>query len=71
MGLPEHAAAVQEGIGMFPNPYPRHLDARRDFMLSQGDAFDEALYALTSIVDDGAMHAAMLRIAREANILPR
>ena len=71
MGLPDHADAVQQGIDLFPAPYPRDLEARRDFMLAQGDAFDDALYELTYIVDDGLIRDAMIRIAAEADILPR
>lgn len=71
MGLPAHAKAVQQGINMFPDPYPRDVSARRDFMLAQDEDFDEALYALTYIVDDGAMHEAMIELAHEAGIMPR
>ncbi|MFB9952484.1 DUF4375 domain-containing protein [Rhizobium puerariae] len=70
-GLETHADAVQKGIDMFPSPYPRELNRRRDFMARQGDAFDEALYELTGPVDDGAMHDAMIRVAKEADILPK
>ena len=71
MGLPDHADAVRQGIDLFPAPYPRDLETRRDFMLAQGDAFDDTLYELTYIVDDGMIRDAMIRIAAEADILPR
>ncbi|MFY9290563.1 MAG: DUF4375 domain-containing protein [Methylorubrum rhodinum] len=71
MNLPDHAAAVERGIAMFPKPYPRETDARRAFMGKQDEAFDDALANLTGDVDDGAMHAAMIATARAADILPK
>jgi hypothetical protein len=70
MGLPKHAAAVEKGIDMFPVPYPRDTEKRRDIMEKRGDALRDALVALTGDVDDGAMEPAMIRTAREAGILP-
>ncbi|MBB5759779.1 hypothetical protein HNR00_004513 [Methylorubrum rhodinum] len=71
MNLPDHAAAVERGIAMFPKPYPRETEARRAFMGKQDEAFDDALANLTGDVDDGAMHAAMIATARAADILPK
>ena len=71
MNLPEHAAAVERGIAMFPEPYPRDTPVRRAFMAQQNEAFDDALAYLTGDVDDGAMHAAMIATARAADILPK
>jgi len=71
MGLKAHAAAVQKGIDMFPKPYPRDLDARREFMSRQSQALADALDALTGVVDDGAIRPAMLKQAQDADILPK
>ena len=71
MNLPKHAAAVERGIAMFPTPYPRDTEKRRAFMGSQNEAFDNRLGDLTSDVDDGAMHEAMIATARAADILPK
>jgi hypothetical protein len=40
-------------------------------MSGKGEDFDNALYDLTGAVDDGAMHAAMIRVAREKGVLPQ
>ncbi len=69
--LTEQAQAIQKGIDMFPSPYPRDLNQRRNFMAGKGDDFDNALYDLTGPVDDGAMHEAMIRLADQAGILPK
>ncbi len=70
-GLSKHAAAVHKGIAMFPTPYPRDLEKRRNFMATKGEDFDNALYELTGPVDDGAMSDAMIRVAKENDILPK
>ncbi len=70
-GLTDQAAAVKKGMDMFPSPYPRDLTERREFMGKQGEDFDNTLYDLTGPVDDGAMHEAMIRVAREKGILPQ
>ncbi|MDP9836169.1 hypothetical protein J2T09_000911 [Neorhizobium huautlense] len=70
-GLTKHAEAVRKGIAMFPTPYPRDIEERRNFMATKGEDFDAALYELTGPVDDGAMSEAMIRIARENDILPK
>lgn len=70
-GLTQQAEAVRRGISMFPTPYPRDLEERRNFMATKGEDFDTALYELTGPVDDGAMHEAMIRIARENDIIPK
>lgn len=71
MRLPKHAFAVWRGIHMFPEPYPRDTEARRDVMLAGGDDLSDALEELTYEVDDGAMEPAMIRLARETGILPQ
>jgi hypothetical protein len=71
MGLSKHAEAVQEAIALFPRPYPRDLARRRDFMLAQGEDFAQRLEEITEVVDDGAIRQAMIRTAREADILPK
>jgi hypothetical protein len=76
LGLEAHAAAVSRGVASFGDPYPVDLAARRarfhpppSPLDSRG--LDEHLDALTGEVDDGAIHAAMLRAAKDADILPR
>lgn len=71
MDLPRHSAAVERGMALFPTPYPRDTQKRRGFMASKGAHFDNLLYELTGDVDDGEMNRAMIRLARDANILPR
>lgn len=70
MRLPKHAFAVWHGIHMFPEPYPRDLEARRDILLAGGEGLSDALAELTYEVDDGAMESAMIRLARDAGVLP-
>ncbi len=72
VGLDKHASAVQRGIEMFPQPYPRDTTQRRERHFSRSwSAFDDKLEQLTAEVDDGSMHGAMLKIARDADILPK
>ena len=71
MGLADHADAMQAGVDLFPTPYPRDREARRDFMLAQDDAFDNALLGLADTIDTTTIRDAMIRTAAEADILPR
>ena len=71
IGLPDHAAGIREGMALFPAPYPRDTDARRDVMAGFSEAKDEALYALTVWADDGQVSAAMQRLATEAGLMPQ
>jgi hypothetical protein len=71
IGLPDHAAGIREGMAMFPTPYPRDTDARRDVMAGFTEAEDEALYALTIWADDGQVGDAMVRLATEAGLMPQ
>jgi hypothetical protein len=71
LGLKADAEAVRKAIDMFPKPYPRDLAARRDFMSRKGEAFAEALDALTGAVDDGSIRPALLKQAQDAGILPQ
>jgi hypothetical protein len=70
MGLEKHAAAVQRGIDLFPNPYPRQTGPRREFMLAHREHFFRTMDELTNIVDDGSIQPAMINYARQADILP-
>lgn len=70
MGLPKHAAAVQRGIDSFPKPFPLDLEKRRGIMQAAGKDLSALLEKLTGDVDDGALQPAMIRMAREAVILP-
>lgn len=71
IGLADHAAAVRQGMAMFPAPYPRDTDARRDVMETFADAEDEALYALTVWADDGMILNAMARLTEAAGLMPQ
>jgi hypothetical protein len=71
LGLPDHAAGVREGMAIFPAPYPRDTDARRDVMADFTEVEDEALYQLTIWADDGLILDAMNRLARDAGVMPR
>ncbi len=71
IGLPDHAAGIRDGMAMFPAPYPRDTDARRDVMAGFTEAEDEALYALTVWADDGQVSSAMVRMAEAAGLMPR
>ncbi|MBK4215783.1 hypothetical protein JJJ17_07590 [Paracoccus caeni] len=62
---------VRKGMALFPDPYPRDRQIRLDFMAGQDEDFDNSLHDLTYEVDDGEMSRAMIRIAREADVLPR
>jgi hypothetical protein len=71
IGLPDHAAGIRAGMAVFPAPYPRDTEARRDAMAGFSEAQDEALYDLTVWADDGMILDAMVRLAEEAGLMPR
>lgn len=72
-GLPKHAAAVEQGIAMFAAPYPADRKVRGRYFFVNGETtdWDKQLDALTAEVDDGAIGAAMLAIARREGVLPQ
>ena len=72
-GLAKHAAAVEKGIAMFASPYPVDRGERGRYFFVNGETtdWDNKLDALTGEVDDGAIGAAMLAIAKAADILPQ
>ena len=72
-GLPEHARAVEKGMAMFGESYPTDRAKREPFLFRGGEStdFDDKLEALIGEVDDGAIERAMLKLAKEADVLPR
>jgi hypothetical protein len=64
---------VEKGMAMFPAPYPMDLGARRRYVSAREKTtdWDEKLDALTADVDDGAINAAMLAIAKREDVLPK
>jgi hypothetical protein len=71
IGLPDHAAGIRQGMSMFPSPYPRDTDTRREVMLKFTEAQDDALYQLTVWADDGKVSEAMQRLVTEAGLMPQ
>lgn len=71
IGLPDHAAGIRAGMAIFPAPYPRDTDARREVMLGFTEAQDDALYQLTVWADDGKVSDALQRLASEAGLMPQ
>ena len=69
-GLPEHAAAVQTGMGLIATDYPRDTEDRRRVMAGFDDEQDNKVYDLTLWAEDGAIHAAMIKLAKSANLWP-
>jgi hypothetical protein len=71
--LPKHADAVQKGVEMFAAPYPvdRQIRGRYFFVNGETTEWDNRLDALTANVDDGAIGAAMLAIAKREGLLPQ
>jgi Domain of unknown function (DUF4375) len=71
--LPNHADSVEKGIAMFAQPYPVDRQVRGRYFFAHGETteWDKKLDALTNAVDDGAIGATMLAIAKRADILPR
>lgn len=71
--LPHHADAVEKGIAMFAPPYPvdRQVRGRYFFVNGETTEWDNNLDALTGAVDDGAIGATMLAIAKRWHILPK
>lgn len=70
-GLPDHAAGLRQGMAVFPGPYPRDTDARREIMATFSEAQDDAPYAITAWADDGMILEAMARLAEESGLMPR
>ena len=58
---------------MFPAPYPVDRQVRGRYFFANGETtdWDKRLDALTGDVDDGAIGAAMLAIARREDLLPK
>jgi hypothetical protein len=78
VGLSTHADAVSRGVASFGDPYPAENEARRAHLAraraangGEWSGFDERLDALTGEVDDGAVSAVMLKVATDADVLPR
>jgi hypothetical protein len=71
--LPKHADAVQKGVEMFDTPYPVDRQNRGRYFFVNGETteWDNRLDALTADVDDGAIGAAMLAIAKREGLLPQ
>ncbi|MGL4235673.1 DMP19 family protein [Tabrizicola sp.] len=70
MGLPEHAAAIERGMAVFPAPYPRDTEARRAVMSGFTEAQDNQLYDLTGYADDGMIFEAMIKLAKAEGLWP-
>ncbi|MEO1492107.1 MAG: DUF4375 domain-containing protein [Pseudomonadota bacterium] len=70
LGLPEHAAAIRQGMAMYPAPYPRDTEQRRAVMGGLTEADDEEFYALTAWAEDGAIYDAMIARAKETGLWP-
>ncbi|MFN4191666.1 MAG: DUF4375 domain-containing protein [Tabrizicola sp.] len=71
IGLPDHAAGVRQGMAVFPAPYPRDTDVRREIMATFSEAQNDTLYAVTVWADDGMILEAMARLAEESGLMPR
>ena len=71
MDLPEHAAAIRAGMAKFPAPYPVDRQKRLAVMRGFTEAEDEALHALTYVVDDGLIFDGIRRTAEAAGLWPR
>jgi hypothetical protein len=58
---------------MFASPYPvdRQIRSRYFFVNGETTEWDNKLDALTAEVDDGAIGAAMLAIAKREGLLPK
>jgi Domain of unknown function (DUF4375) len=70
MGLPDHAAAIERGMAVYPAPYPRDTEARRAVMRGFTEAQDNELYDLTGFADDGMIFDAMVKLAKSAGLWP-
>lgn len=70
-GLQAQAASLQAGMDLLSQPYPRDTDQRR----IEIDGFDEEknnrLYDLTEQALDGTIEAAMITLAKNADLWPR
>jgi hypothetical protein len=79
LGLEKHAAAVAEGMAMFPSPYPTNAEQRNDFIysalaLSRRQAIDERLSHLSYDLEQSAHDAiddAMMALAKREGLLPQ
>jgi hypothetical protein len=62
-----------QAVALFGEPNPSDHRLREAALFKNGEAteLDQKLEALTNEVDDGAIQAAMLRIAKDAGILPQ
>ncbi len=70
MGLPDHAAAVQSGMDLIGNPYPRGTDQRRAVMAGFTEAQDSFLENLTNWAEDGKIDQGMITLAKTAGLWP-
>jgi hypothetical protein len=70
MGLPDHAAAIERGMAVYPAPYPRDTEARRAVMSGFTEAQDNQLYDLTGFADDGMIFDATVKLAKSAGMWP-
>lgn len=72
IGLEKHAKAVERGIALFGQTYPRDTQRRRDgWFHDEETEFDQVLYDLTNDVDDGRIIPAMVAYAKANGILPK
>jgi hypothetical protein len=72
VGMTNYAEAVEKGMAMFPQPYPVDLGARRRYFspnATKTTDWDRGLDALTPDVEDSAINAAMLAIAKREGLL--
>ena len=69
--LPEQAKAVQDTMALFPTPYPRDTQKRREIMLKFDEPTDDAANAATWISDDPEIWEAVKTRAMEAGYWPR
>jgi hypothetical protein len=70
MGLPEHAAAIERGMAIYPAPYPLDTEARRAIMEGFTEAQDNQLCDLTGYADDGMIFDAMVKLAKSSGLWP-
>ena len=72
VGMTNYAQAVEKGMAMFPQPYPVDLGKRRRYFspnATKTTPWDKELDALTPDVDDVAINAAMLALAKQEGLL--
>lgn len=68
-GLPEHAAAIRQGMDRLGNPYPRDRGQRHAIMDGFTEGDDDFLYELTEYADDGEIYRSMIAIAIESGLM--